>query len=507
MSYMPRHLIQDSYQLYIGGEWRDASDGAVFDSFCPANGERLCSFAEASKADVDAAVAAAWKAFPSWRAVTLKERAQILGRIADVMEQNLELLAQVESMDTGKPIRDTRTLCDLPQSIEHFHYFAGVACGEEGSSVMLDEATMSMVFREPVGVVGQIVPWNYPLLMAAWKLAPVLASGCCTVFKPSSSTSLSLLVFMQLIQNIVPPGVINVVTGSGSRCGRYLLEHPNIRKLAFTGSTDIGISVAHAAADKLIPTTLELGGKSANIIFEDCDWELAMEGAMSGVLFNQGQDCGSGSRVFVQKSIYDRFSAELARRFKEIKIGLPWEEDTIMGCMIHQKHLQRVLNYIKIGCDEGAQLLTGGTQIMEGELAKGCYISPAILAHATNDMCVAQEEIFGPVAVLIPFESEQDVIRMANDNKYGLAGGVFSRNINRALRVACAVETGRMWVNTYGVHIAGAPYGGVKQSGYGRECSKSILAHYTYEKNIMINLGEKLSGIYFETNSDDPTAT
>lgn len=500
MSNMPRHLIQDRYQLYIGGAWCDASDGATFDSFCPANGERLCSFAEAAKSDVDAAVTAAWNAFPSWRAVPLKERSQILGRIADTMEQNLELLAQVESMDTGKPIRETRTLCDVPQSIEHFRYFAGVACGEEGSAVMLDEATMSIVLREPVGVVGQIVPWNYPLLMAAWKLAPILASGCCTVFKPSSNTSLSVLVLMQLIQDIVPPGVINVVTGSGSRCGQYLLEHPDIRKLAFTGSTDVGISVAHAAADKIIPATLELGGKSANIVFEDCDWELAMEGVMSGVLFNQGQDCGSGSRVFVQKSIYDQFTTELAHRFENIKIGLPWENDTVMGSMIHQKQLQRVLDYVKTGCGEGAQLITGGIRVTEGKLSKGYYIYPAILAHATNDMRVAQEEIFGPVAVLIPFEDEQDVIHMANDNKYGLAGGVFSRNINRALRVARAVETGRMWVNTYGLHIAGAPYGGVKQSGYGRECSKSILRYYTYEKNVMINLTENSSGIYFGTD-------
>lgn len=294
--------LQKRYQLFIGGKWRDASDGAVFTTTCPADGRVLAECAEATREDVDAAVKAAWDAFESWKNVTVSERAAILNRIADIIDENTEFLAMVESLDNGKPIRETMAV-DIPLSAQHFRYFAGCILAEEGSAAMLGNDTLSLILREPIGVVGQIVPWNFPFLMAAWKLAPVLASGCCTVFKTSSSTPLSVLELARLIQDVIPGGVFNVITGAGSKSGQYMLEHKGFRKLAFTGSTEVGRNVAVAAAEKLIPSTLELGGKSANIFFSDCDWEMAMDGLQMGILFNQGQVCCAGSRVFVQEHI------------------------------------------------------------------------------------------------------------------------------------------------------------------------------------------------------------
>ena len=311
--------LQDTYQLFIGGQWRDASDGAVFKTKCPADGEILAECAQATREDVDAAVQAAWKAFETWKNVSVNERAAILNKIADIIDENKEFLAMVESLDNGKPIRETMAV-DIPLSAQHFRYFAGCIMAEEGSANMLGTDTMSLILREPIGVVGQIVPWNFPFLMAAWKLAPVLASGCCTVFKPSSTTSLSVLELARLIQDVIPAGVFNVITGSGGKSGQYMLEHPGFRKLAFTGSTEVGRDVALAAAQKLIPATLELGGKSANIFFEDCKWDMAMDGLQMGILFNQGQVCCAGSRVFVQDSIYDKFVEEAVKRFNAVKV-------------------------------------------------------------------------------------------------------------------------------------------------------------------------------------------
>ncbi len=488
-------LMDDRYKLFINGKWVDAKDGASFQTFCPADGRLLASCAEATKEDVDDAVSAAWAAWETWKEVSPIERSNMLLKIADAIDANTEKLAMIESMDNGKPIRETMAI-DIPFAADHFRYFAGAIRTEEGSANMLDTNTLSLILREPIGVVGQIVPWNFPFLMAAWKLAPVLAAGDCTVFKPSSYTSLSVLELAKIVQDILPPGVFNVITGKGSKAGNYILEHPGFRKLAFTGSTEIGCCVAQAAADKLIPSTLELGGKSANIYFSDCKWDMAMDGLQLGILFNQGQVCCAGSRVFVQEEIYDKFVHDAVERFNDIKVGMPWEQDTVMGSQIYEKHLEEILACVNDGVKEGAKIACGGNRLSANGLDKGCFMAPTLLVDVTNDMKVAQEEIFGPVAVVIKFKTEEEVIRMANDNKYGLGGAVWTRDINRAIRVARGVQTGRMWVNTYNSIPAGAPFGGYKQSGIGRETHKVILEHYTQMKNIMINLSEEPSGFY-----------
>ena len=492
---MNKPELQERDQLFIGGQWRDASDGAVFSTRCPANGEKLAECAQATKEDVDDAVTAAWEAFGTWKKVPTSERAAILNRIADIIDANTERLAMVESLDNGKPIRETMAI-DIPLSAKHFRYFAGCILAEEGSANILDEQFLSLILREPIGVVGQIVPWNFPFLMAAWKLAPVLAAGCCTVFKPSSDTSLSVLEFARLVQDVIPKGVFNVITGAGSKSGQYMLDHKGFRKLAFTGSTEVGRQVALAAAERLIPSTLELGGKSANIFFPDCNWEQAIDGLQLGILFNQGQVCCAGSRVFVHEDIYDKFLEDAVKAFDNVKVGLSWEPDTQMGSQINERQLEKILSYVEIGKQEGARVICGGERITDGELAKGCFMRPTLLADVTNDMRVAQEEIFGPVACIIKFKDEDEVIRMANDNAYGLGGAVWTRDINRAIRVSRGIETGRMWVNTYNQIPEGSPFGGYKESGIGRETHKVILEHYTQMKNIMINLSEAPSGFY-----------
>lgn len=492
-----KNCLQEKYGLFINGQWQPASDGKTFKSYNPANGELLAECAQATDADLDLAVDSAWKAWDSWKQTTPAERAKILNRIADIIDENAEHLSMVETLDNGKPIRETMAI-DIPYSAEHFRYFAGAVLAEEGTASMLDGNTMSLILREPIGVVGQIVPWNFPFLMAAWKLAPVLASGCCTVFKPSSTTSLSVLEFARLIQDVLPAGVFNVITGSGSGVGNSMLKHKGFRKLAFTGSTEVGRDVALAAAEKLIPSTLELGGKSANIFFDDCKWDMALDGLQLGILFNQGQVCCAGSRVFVQEGIYDKFVEAAVKAFNHVKVGLPWEQDTQMGSQINEGQLKKILSYIDIAKSEGATIACGGERCTEGELAKGAFMKPTLITNVTNDMRVAQEEIFGPVACVIKFKTEDEVIEMANDSKYGLGGAVWTRDINRAIRVSRAIETGRMWVNTYNAIPAGAPFGGYKQSGIGRETHKVILEHYTQMKNIMINLSEAPSGFYPE---------
>ncbi len=492
---MAKKTLKKTYGIYIDGEWRPASTGAEFTATNPATGEKLAQCADASKKDVNAAVKAAWRAFPGWKATKKEERAEIMMQIADRIDENAEWLAQVETMDNGKPIRETMAI-DVPYSSRHFRYYASLIRTDEGVASVLDGSFMSLVLREPIGVVGQIVPWNFPFLMAAWKLAPAIAAGDCIVFKPSSSTSLSMLVFTELIQDLLPPGVLNVITGSGSGAGQYLLDHPDLSKLAFTGSTDVGRSVAISAADKLIPATLELGGKSANILFDDCDIESAVDGVQLGILFNQGQVCCAGSRVFIQEEIYDEVLKKLVKAFNKINVGDPMDPNTQMGSQINETQVEKILRYIDIAKQDGATIECGGERYTKNGCDKGCFIRPTLITGLKNTNCCSQEEIFGPVAVVMKFKTEEDVIKMANDSEYGLGGAVWSKNINRALRVANSIEAGRVWINTYNQIPEGAPFGGYKRSGIGRENDREILDAYSQKKNIMINLNEGTSGFY-----------
>lgn len=487
--------LKKEYGLFINNKWVPASDGGTYEVHSPANGELLAIAAEATKEDVDAAVTAASVAFETWKKTSPQERSEYLLKIADKLEAQAEHFAMVESYDNGKPIRETRAV-DVPFAVDHFRYFAGAIRAEEGSANMLDENTLALILNEPIGVVGQVIPWNFPFLMAAWKIAPALAAGCTIVIKPSNHTSLSLLEFANIFQEILPPGVVNIISGKGSKSGQYILDHPGFSKLAFTGSTEVGLNVYKAASERLIPATLELGGKSANIFFEDAKWDMALDGALLGILFNQGQVCCAGARIFVQDTIYDKFVADLAKLFDKVKVGMPWDDTTELGAQIYEEQVKKILDYVEIAKEEGARIAAGGVRIVDGEFAKGCFVRPTLIVDATNDMRVAREEIFGPVAVVIKFHSEEEVIKMANDSIYGLGGGVWTRDINRAVRVARAIETGRMWVNTYNAIPAGAPFGGYKQSGIGRETHKVILDHYSQKKSIIINLGEKPSGLY-----------
>ena len=485
----------DRYKLFIDGKWVEGKAGKTFKAYNPSNGELLSECVDAGKEDVDDAVKAAWKAFESWKQVSPQDRAQMLLKIADLIDANAEKLAMVETLDNGKPIRETRGI-DVPLSSDHFRYFAAAVRMEEGQATMIDKDTMSLILHEPIGVVGQIIPWNFPLLMAAWKIAPALAAGDTVVIKPSSTTSLSILELAKLLDQVLPAGVVNVITGRGSGAGNYILEHPGFSKLGFTGSTEVGYTIAEAAAKKLIPATLELGGKSANIFFPDAPWEKAIEGVQIGILFNQGQVCCAGSRVFVHEDIYDKFLATCVEAFNKVKVGLPWEEETQMGSIVNKEQLEKILEYVEIGKKEGAKVACGGERITGNGLDNGAFMTPTILCDVDNKMRVAQEEIFGPVVVFIKFKDEQEVIDMANDSEYGLGGAVWTRDINRALRVANAVQTGRMWVNNYNNLPAHAPFGGYKKSGIGRETHKMILEHLTQKKNIFISLTETKAGLY-----------
>ena len=488
-------LTEKRYKLFIDGQWLDSSDNTTLRTTNPANGEFLAEIADATNEDVDRAVKAARKAFETWSQTTTAQRADILDRIAARIEENAEFLATVETMDNGKPIRETKNV-DIPLAADHFKYFAGVIRSEEGSANVLDGNKLSIVLREPIGVVGQIVPWNFPFLMAAWKLAPVIAAGDTTILKPSTSTSLSILELMKIIEDLIPAGVINIVTGKGSRSGDYLVQHEGIDKLAFTGSTEVGRNIGIEAAKRIIPATLELGGKSANIFFDDCDIEQALDGVQLGILFNQGQVCCAGSRIFVQEGIYDEFVEKAIERFKNVKVGDPLDESTQMGAQVNVRQSEKILGYVENGKKEGARVAVGGQRACKIQYSGGAFVEPTLLVDVTNDMAIAQEEIFGPVGVVIKFKDADDVVRMANQSVYGLGGGVYTKNIDTALDVARRVKTGRIWVNTYNQIPAGAPFGGIKQSGIGRETHKMILDSYTQAKNIMIDLTGKGSGFY-----------
>lgn len=491
----PELNLQEEYGLFINGEFVPSSDGKTRLATSPTDGSELARFAEATKEDVDKAVIAAQEAYKTYKKTTHQERAVLLNKIADIIDENADHLALVETMDNGKPIRETSGV-DVPLAAQHFRYFAGVILAEEGSVNQIGNDIISIVQREPLGVVGQIIPWNFPFLMAAWKLAPALAAGDTIVIKPSSSTSLSLLEFARLTKDVIPAGVVNVITGSGGKAGEYILEHPDFVKLAFTGSTEVGYHVAEKAAEKLVPATLELGGKSANIFFEDVNMDKAMDMLLLGILFNQGQVCCAGSRAFVQESILDEFIERAKEVFKKVKVGVPWDPETQLGAQINQNQCDKVMGYIHLAEREGATIAAGGKRVTTDALENGVYTEPTLITGVTNDMRIAREEIFGPVVVVIPFKDEEDVIAMANDSEYGLGGGVHTKDISRALRVAQAMETGRVWINTYNNVAEGAPFGGYKKSGIGRETHKLALDAYSQVKNIMIEISDKPSGLY-----------
>lgn len=487
------NVFDSSYGLLIDGEWINGS-GVLLDSVNPANGEVLAQFVDASNEDVDKAVEAATRAFKTWKLTSVTERSNILLAIADILEENKETFALQETLDNGKPIRETLAV-DIPLAIDHFRYFAGVIRAEEGSINVIDENTMSLVIKEPLGVIGQIIPWNFPFLMAAWKIAPALAAGNTIVIHPSSTTSLSLLEFGKKVNDVLPKGVLNIITGKGSKSGEYMQHHTGFQKLAFTGSTEIGRNIGISAAENLIPSTLELGGKSANIYFNDMPMDRALEGAQKGILFNQGQVCCAGSRIFIQEEVYDEFVGKLIDEFKQVKVGLPWDINTQMGAQVNTNQIRTIEEYIEIGKQEGAKVLVGGEKVSTDTLQKGCFYMPT-LVEATNDMRISQEEIFGPVATVIKFKDVEDVIAMANDSVFGLGGAVWTENINTAFKVSRALETGRVWVNTYNELPAGAPFGGYKQSGIGRETHKMILDAYTQTKNIYISTKTVRDGFY-----------
>lgn len=489
---MPQKVINgigfEDCKLFIDGKWIDSGEGLTYNEVCPSTGEVLCKCAEASKSDVDAAVKAAHKAFKSYKRFSVNQRVDMMNSIADAIEANLERLAMIEAIDNGKIYEDA--IHDVQFTARYFRYCAGSLYAYEGNVSMTADTTMNMIVREPIGVVGMIIPWNVPFIIAAWKIAPALATGCCVVVKPSMHSALGLIELMKCIQDIVPPGVINLVTGAGNKSGQFILEHDGFQKLSFTGSTEIGRSVALAAADKIIPATLELGGKSADIVFADCDFERAMSG-IRAFLCNAGQVCSAGSRLFIQEEIYDQVVAETVKFFNSVKVGLPWEKDVQMGAITYKKHFEDVMDYIDLAVKEGATVACGGVKVTENGLDKGNFVRPTLLTNVTNDMRVAQEEIFGPVLCAIKFKTEDEVVKMANDSKYGLSGAVFTKDINKAFRVARAVETGRMWINAYGdISTTGAIFGGYKQSGIGREGHHIGFDYYTQIKSIVVNLAE-----------------
>jgi aldehyde dehydrogenase len=488
------------YDNFINGRFVPALKGQTFDVVTPINGKIFTKAARSSAEDIELALDAAHAAKAKWGATPAAERANVLLKIADRLEQNLELLAYAESVDNGKPMRETLN-ADIPLTIDHFRYFAGCLRAQEGALSEIDEHTIAYHFHEPLGVVGQIIPWNFPILMAAWKLAPALGAGNCVVLKPAESTPISIMVLAELISDLLPPGVLNIVNGFGREAGMALANSKRIAKIAFTGSTATGRVIAQAAAANLIPSTLELGGKSPNIFFEDiaaADDDL-FDKAIEGLVlfaFNQGEVCTCPSRALIQESIYDPFMSRALQRVKAIKQGNPLDTETMMGAQASQMQMDKILTYLDLGKQEGAVCLTGGAAAtLGGELAGGYYIQPTLF-KGNNNMRIFREEIFGPVLGVTTFKTEAEALQIANDTPYGLGAGVWTRDGSRAYRMGRAIQAGRVWTNCYHAYPAHATFGGYKESGIGRETHKMMLDHYQQTKNLLVSYSPKALGFF-----------
>ena len=494
VQYKPR------YDNFIGGKWVAPVAGQYFDVVTPVNGQVYTQAARSNEADVELALDAAHAAADKWAKTSVTERSNILLKIADRLEQNLEMLAYAETVDNGKPIRETLN-ADIPLAVDHFRYFAGCLRGQEGSLSEVDENTVAYHYHEPLGVVGQIIPWNFPILMAAWKLAPALGAGNCVVLKPAESTPISILVLVELIADLLPPGVLNIVNGFGREAGMPLATSKRIAKIAFTGSTATGKVIAQAAASNLIPATLELGGKSPNIFFADVmdKDDSFLDKAIEGLVlfaFNQGEVCTCPSRAVIQESIYDEFMARVLPRVAAIKQGSPLDTDTMIGAQASQMQIDKISSYLELGKQEGAQVLIGGDRAqLGGDLAGGYYIQPTLF-KGHNKMRIFQEEIFGPVLAVTTFKDEADALAIANDTVYGLGAGVWSRNGNTAYRMGRAIKAGRVWTNCYHAYPAHAAFGGYKESGIGRETHKVMLDHYQQTKNLLVSYSENKLGFF-----------
>ncbi|WP_062227561.1 aldehyde dehydrogenase [Aureimonas frigidaquae] len=490
----------ESYGNFIGGKFVEPKSGQYFDNTSPINGQVLCRVARSNAADVEAALDAAHAAKDAWGRTSPAERALLLNRIADRMEEKLELLARAETWDNGKPIRET-TAADLPLAIDHFRYFAGAIRAQEGGLSEIDHDTVAYHFHEPLGVVGQIIPWNFPLLMACWKLAPALAAGNCVVLKPAEQTPASIMLWIETVADLLPPGVLNIVNGFGLEAGKPLASSPRIAKIAFTGETTTGRLIMQYASQNLIPVTLELGGKSPNIFHKDVTaedddfFDKAIEGFVMFAL-NQGEVCTCPSRALIHESIYDQFMERAIKRVEAIVQGDPLDPATMIGAQASSEQLEKILSYLDIGRQEGAQVLTGGGRAeLAGDLSAGYYVKPTVF-KGHNKMRIFQEEIFGPVVSVTTFKDEDEALSIANDTLYGLGAGVWSRDGNRAYRFGRAIQAGRVWTNCYHAYPAHAAFGGYKQSGIGRENHKMMLDHYQQTKNLLVSYSPKKLGFF-----------
>jgi len=491
--------FKSHYDNFIGGKWVAPVRGEYFDNISPVDGQAFTKVARSTAEDIELALDAAHAAAPHWNNTSATERSNILLKIADVMEQHLDILARTETWDNGKPLRETMA-ADLPLAIDHFRYFAGVIRAEEGSVSELDANTVSVNIPEPLGVVAQIIPWNFPILMAAWKVAPALAAGNCVVLKPAEQTPVGILILAELIQHLLPAGVLNIVNGFGIEAGKPLASSPRVAKVAFTGETTTGRLIMQYASQNIIPVTLELGGKSPNVFFKsvmDADddfFDKCLEGAVMFAL-NQGEVCTCPSRILVEESIYDAFIARVLERVKKVKLGHPLDPSTMMGAQASNDQYEKILNYINIGKEEGAEVLCGGKAAYNEGLAGGYYIEPTVL-KGTNNMRVFQEEIFGPVVCVTTFKDEAEALEIANDTLYGLGAGVWTRDMHQAYQMARRIQAGRVWVNCYHAYPAHAPFGGYKKSGIGRETHKMMLSHYRQTKNKLISYSKNALGLF-----------